>query len=305
MAKCRFFETNIGGLWLESVRDPSETSAVGYNEQFFKLQIFAQALEQAINFIDADHTLNAMRLVKDFCERGGVLACRAFVSVQGHETLSTVLEPDFLEASKSECVRGVRCTCQNLTSIGNFVPPPTKMETVELFGMFLDIILVLCSCQEKLDFPDVNEADPDQEGEGPEASRKGAEDLLSVIVNSCCAEKVHEILKYSPTVKYIRILGRRILTIIMTTGICPQALECQEMWSGVAVSCLCSAVSFGDSEEVVLACENLFICAKDGSGEHWRDTLLTRYATVTVSHACFIKRHGCTHLSTFAALLKC
>ncbi len=287
MAKCRFFNTRICSLWLASVHDASESSTVAYSEQFFKLQIFAQALDQATNLVDTDHTLNAMRLIKDFCERGGVLACRAFVSVQGHDIMCTALKPSLLTLTscKNASLR-VKLPCHSMFNIGNFAPQPPKKETVELFEMFFYVLLVLCCCQEKLDGPDVNEAaDPDQTGEGPEGSSKVAEDLILVIIDSPCAEKVHEVLLCAPMVDSIRTLGRRLFNVFMTAGVTPQVLECQEMWSGVAVTCLCSAVSFGDGEEVSNACENLLLCAKDGNSEQWCDTILTRYATVTVLRA--------------------
>ncbi len=259
-----------------------------HNKEFFELQVFVQALDQALNLVETDYVVNIVRLLKDLCERGGLFARRAIVSVQVYDSICMALKPSLFE-----------CTGEDSTAF--MMPPGTENGIspviVELFEMFLSMVLALCC---NVDETDVNETDPDQTGgEGFHDSSKVVEGIVSVIIDSSCAEKVYAILTVASSVESIRTLGRRLLNIIISSKVFPQVLVCQEMWSGVAVACLSSAASFGSGDEVNDACETLRACAQ--GCVLWRDTLLTEYVTINTTLHTFM-RHFTHNFSTFNLL---
>ncbi len=278
MIKCRYFKTRIGSLWLSAVHDASASSTSVDKQHSFDLHIFVQALDQAINLVEADYAIHTMRLIKDFCERGGKCAHRAIMSIHIHDALCTVLEP--IIPSKNAKVMSAHCMMLS-TSPGSTMKPPDKI--IGLIEEFLSIILILCGSQEMLDDPHMNvtvhSGESSLQGSSSPSS-KAPDDLISVIVDSRCAEMVYGVLAIASGVESIRSLGRKLFYIVMTAGVSSQVLEYQEMWAGVAVRSLCAAATFGSGEEVNDACKNLRICAGDGNIEHWRDFLLSRYVSI-------------------------
>ncbi len=279
--KRRYFNTRIGSLWLSHLCNvPPPSTLSSRNKNFFELQVYVQALDQALNLVETDYVVNIMRLLKDLCERGGLFARRIVMDIKVYDSMCMALKPSLFERTGEDSTAFMM-----LPVTENGISPVI----VELFEMFLNVVLALCC--------NVDETDPNQTGsKGFQDSSEVVEDITSVIIDSSCAEKAYAILTVASSGESIRTLERRLLHNIISSKASPQVLVCQEMWSGVAVACLSSAASFGSGDEVSDACETLRAYAH--GRVQWRDTLLTKYATITTTFYTLM-RHYIHNFSTF------
>ncbi len=261
--KRRYLNTGCGSSWFSSLCYKPETgSPLPFpcdKNGFFELKLYVQVLAQALNLVKPDYLVKIMKFIIYICERGGMVAYQAIMSVQVYDSICMAMKPSFFKHDIHN------------STIYNMVPGAKNdisPEIVELFETFLNVVEVLCC----------STVDETSLGKtGTKAVHDNVDiykDYTAVIIDSSCVEKVVAILTTASSYQHIRELGRRILHIVILSTAAPAVVTCQENWACVAVTCICSAISFGNSDELYDAVETLRLGQL--SRVIWRDHLIAK-----------------------------